>query len=226
VFCTLNVMDLGLAPTATSAPAVLPALLVGVAAGLGVALPLGAIGVLLLQEGMTGGRRAAMAAATGVATVDLVYAGVAVLAGGAVTEALAGREALVRWTGAVVLAGLAVRGLAGARRPTGVPGASREIALATPFRSFVRFVGLTAVNPLTAVYFTVLTAGLGQRVSGAAAATAFAIGVFIGSWAWQSVLGLAGALAGARLPTRARTWTTIAGNGLVLIFAAVLARSA
>jgi arginine exporter protein ArgO len=225
---TLNVVDLGLATTATSAPAVLPALLVGVAAGLGVALPLGAIGVLLLQEGMTGGRRAAMAAATGVATVDLVYAGVAVLAGGAVTEALAGREALVRWTGAIVLAGLAVRGLAGARRPapdrrTRRPARDRP---SHPFSSFLRFVGLTAINPLTAVYFTVLAAGLGQRVSGAAAATAFAIGVFVGSWAWQSVLGLAGSLAGARLPTRARTWTTIAGNGLVLIFAAVLAHSA
>jgi len=215
-------MELHTAPA--TAAAVLPALLAGLAAGLGVALPLGAVGVLLLQEGMSRGRQAAMAAATGVATVDLAYAGIAVLAGRAVAEALAGREGLVRLVGAVVLAALAVRGLRAAVRPDAEPGDPPVAAAARG--AFWRFVGLTALNPLTAVYFTVLAAGLGERVQGPAPAAAFAFGVFVGSWAWQAVLGIAGAVAGARLPARARTWTSIAGYSIVLAFAAVLASSA
>ena len=42
----------------------------GALAGLGVALPLGAVGVLIVQEGIAGGWRPASAAATGVALVD------------------------------------------------------------------------------------------------------------------------------------------------------------
>jgi arginine exporter protein ArgO len=153
-------MDLHVAAIAAS-PA-LPALLAGVAAGLGVALPLGAIGVLLVQEGMSRGRRAALSAANGVATVDLAYAGVAVLAGGAVAQALIGREGLVRWAGAVVLAGLALRGLAKSRRPAAE--FDRPPAAAAARSAFWRFVGLTALNPLTAVYFTVFVLhGLGRR---------------------------------------------------------------
>lgn len=71
-----------------------------------------------------------------------------------------------------------------------------------------------------------LAAGLGERVQGPAPATAFVLGVFAGSWAWQAVLGIAGTLAGARLPARARTWTSIAGYSIVLALAAVLASSA
>ena len=47
-----------------------PRLGAGALAGLGVALPLGAIGVLIVQEGITGGWRPASAAGTGVALVD------------------------------------------------------------------------------------------------------------------------------------------------------------
>jgi threonine/homoserine/homoserine lactone efflux protein len=215
-------MELDAAPAA--AAGALPALAAGVVAGLAVALPLGAVGVLLLQEGMSRGRRAAMAAATGVATVDLVYAGAAVPAGGAVAAVLAGREGLVRLVGAAVLAGLAVRGLRAAARPTsGLAGPSNAAAARG---AFWRFAGLTALNPLTAVYFTVLAAGLGEGVRGPASAFAFVLGVFAGSWTWQTVLGLAGALAGVRLPARARTWTSIAGYGIVLALAIVLALSA
>ena len=98
--------------------AVLPALAAGLLAGLGVALPLGAVGVLLLQEGMLRGRRSALLGASAVATVDLAYAAAAVVAGGLVTAALAGRQSQVRLTSAVVLAALALHGLARTRSAT------------------------------------------------------------------------------------------------------------
>jgi arginine exporter protein ArgO len=181
----------------------------GALAGLGVALPLGAIGVLIVQEGITGGWRPAFAAGTGVALVDGAYAALAVAAGAAVTGVLAGRERTVQLVGAVVLVAVAVRGLLALRRPA-EPGPPVPHA-----RVLRRFVGLTAINPTTAVYFVVLTAGLGHVVSGPAAGTAFAIGVLVASCAWQLTLGGAAALAGSRLPRWLRVATSVAGYVLV-----------
>ena len=131
----------------------------GALAGLGVALPLGAIGVLIVQEGISGGWRPAFAAGTGVALVDGAYAALAVAAGAAVTGVLTGRERAVQLVGAVVLVAVAVRGLLALRRPA-EPGAAVPHS-----RVLRRFVGLTAINPTTAVYFVVLTTGLRRRTS-------------------------------------------------------------
>jgi arginine exporter protein ArgO len=203
--------------TADATTDVLTALAAGGLAGLGVALPLGAIGVLIVQEGITGGWRPAAAAGTGVAMVDGAYAAVAVAAGTAVTRALEGRERMVQVVGAVVLVAVAVRGLARLRRPS-------EAGATVPHaRVLRRFVALTAVNPMTAVYFVVLTAGLGRLVSGVAAGSAFAVGVLIASCAWQLTLAGASALAGSRLPAGLRVATSVAGHLLVLGYAVRLA---
>ncbi|MCX4385769.1 LysE family transporter [Micromonospora peucetia] len=215
------ILDISLASDVSGA---LAAFSVGAVAGLGVAVPLGAVGVLLLHEGMARGWRPALAGATGVAVVDLVYAAVAVIAGGAVTAVLSEHQGAVRVGGAVVLGVLALRGLVRAVRsrsaahvlaPGGAPGGA-----------FCKFVALTALNPLTAVYFTVLAAGLGDRLRGLWTAAAFALGVFAGSWAWQAVLAVIGSVAGARLPAGARAVTSIAGYGVVLVLAITLAVSA
>lgn len=222
------------------------ALLLGVAAGLGVALPLGAVGVLLLQEALTRGWSTASAAATGVALVDGGYAVLAVSAGAAVTAALTGHERAVRLVGAAVLAGLAVHGALGLRRsvsrspgrrpdegsetaPDGVPGTVRDGVPGRRERAavLVRFVLLTAANPTTAVYFTVLAAGLTASttldLADRGRATAFVLGILLGSWAWQLVLAAAGTVAGRRLPHRARWLVGAAGHAVVLGYAVLLA---
>ncbi|MFK8912270.1 lysine transporter LysE, partial [Streptomyces sp. YS-3] len=61
----------------------------GAAAGLGVAMPVGAVGVLLVQEGMRD-RRGAVAAASAVAVVDFAYAAVATALGPWVAATLSG----------------------------------------------------------------------------------------------------------------------------------------
>jgi arginine exporter protein ArgO len=94
--------------------------LAGAAAGLGVAMPLGAVGVLLVQEGMRD-RRRAVAAASAVAVVDLGYAVLATALGPLVAAALSGVEAWVRLVSAAVLLAIAVHGL-WASRHTGEPG--------------------------------------------------------------------------------------------------------
>jgi arginine exporter protein ArgO len=196
------------------------ALLAGVIAGLGVAMPLGAIGVLLVQEGIMRGWRPAAAGASGVALVDLGYATAAVLAGALVSEAMAGHERPVRLVGAAVLLLLAARGLLVLRRPAADLG---EVLAVPSSHVLGRFVALTAINPMTAVYFVVLTAGLGDRVSGAERGAAFVLGVFAASLTWQLVLAAAGSLAGRRLPSWARTATSVAGYVLVVGYAVRLA---
>src|SRR4051794_41928451 len=89
----------------------------GALAGLGVALPLGAIGVLLLQEGITGGWRPAFAAGTGVALVDGAYAALAVAAGAAGARGPPGGGRGVPPLGAPPVRARAPRGGLGPRGP-------------------------------------------------------------------------------------------------------------
>jgi arginine exporter protein ArgO len=252
-----------------SASPVFPALVHGVGAGLAVALPLGAIGVLLLHEGLTRGWRVAAAGATGVALVDLGYVVLALTAGTIVAGPLTAHTRTVHVLGAGVLTSVAVWGLAGLRsspapdvaaatdpvldavpddpadgdspgggrpstpgsepdgdpgpasEPDGGPGAGRGPGPG-PARVLARFVALTAVNPLTAVYFLALAAALGGIVRGTAAAAAFAAGVFLASWGWALTLTGIGAAAGTRLPDWARPALSVAGYTAVLGYAAHL----
>lgn len=235
------------------------ALVAGLGAGYGIAMPLGAISVLIVHEGVARGWRSATAAASGTAMVDLGYVCLALAAGAAVTQRLHGWTRTVQLVGAVVLVAVVVRGLLALRRtalPLGpsapVGGASADGTAGAgardhegsggvvstgaapdgpvltadrpaPLPTLRRFVALTAINPLTAVYFVVLTAGLGGTVHGVAAAMAFAVGVFVASWSWALMLAVVGTFAGARLPEWARTATSLAGYLVVLGYAVKLA---
>ncbi|HEX5532745.1 MAG TPA: LysE family transporter [Actinomycetales bacterium] len=206
----------------------------GVVAGLGVALPLGPVGILLLQEGITRGRRAGLAAATGVAAVDGVYAVLASIFGGALAGLLYGHEHTVRLVAAVVLGAVAVHGLArvakSRRSVVGDLNAGGTDAEASPLNvrgrrpasSFVRFAALTAVNPLTIVYFVTVTTALGAA-AGAAGVAVFALGVLVASWSWQAVLAVAGSGAGRLLLGRGRSALPAVANTLVLVLAVGLA---
>lgn len=195
------------------------ALLLGLVSGLGVAMPLGAVGVLLLRTGMAHGWRPAGAGALGVATVDLGYAALAVGAGAAVTAGLDGHERPVRLVGALVLATIAVHGLLRRTRsaPDGELGPAPR-ALST----YARFLGLTAINPLTAVYFAVVVAGFAHRLDGAGPRAAFVLGVGVASAAWQLLLAGMGSVAGTRAGPRVRAWSGVVGDVVVLGLAVAL----
>lgn len=188
----------------------------GAAAGLGVAMPVGAMGVLLIQEGMRD-RRGAVAAAAAVAVVDFAYAAAATALGPLVASALSGVEAWVRLVSATVLAVIAVRGLLASRR-TG-PAPESESAGAGPVRTFARFAALTLVNPTTALYFAALTTAQGAALSGGTAGVVFVGGVFVASLAWQQMLVAVSGLAGTRISDSARAWTFRIGYGLVAVYA-------
>lgn len=187
------------------------ALASGILAGLAVAMPLGAIGVLLVQEGAGLGARRALPGAAAVASVDTLYCALAVLAGGVAAPLV---RAWGRWpavVGGVVLLVVAAAGLRRglAARPGAVPAEPARAG----WRRYAVFAGLTAVNPATVLYFAALVAALPAATGGGA--VWFVVGVGVASFAWQAVLVVGGGLLGGRAGPRTRRATVVVGNAVV-----------
>jgi threonine/homoserine/homoserine lactone efflux protein len=205
------------------------AFLAGVIAGYGVAIPVGAIAVLVVDAGLRRGLRVGLAAGAGTATADGVYALVAAVAGAAVASLIDPVEAELRWLSVAVLVAIALRGLLGLRHEAGAMAvAGVEAPRAAPGgeirRTYARFLGLTIVNPTTVVYFAALILGLPSVGDGAGERAAFVVGAFLASLSWQSLLAGLGSIAHGRLPPRSRLWTSLAGDLIVLALAANIAR--
>jgi threonine/homoserine/homoserine lactone efflux protein len=100
-------------------------LLAGIAAGLGIAIPFGAIAILIVETGMRRGRVFGWAAGAGAATADLTYASLAVTFGAAMATLIGPIQTPLRWLSVAVLAVIAVRGIEGAVRRGRVARASR-----------------------------------------------------------------------------------------------------
>ncbi|MFE3760692.1 LysE family transporter [Streptomyces sp. NPDC059104] len=212
----------------------------GAVAGLGVAMPMGAMSVLLLQEAMRH-RRTAVAAAAGIAAVDLGYAALATAVGPWVASRVSPVEAWIRLVAAAVLLSIAVHALHRSARPApaALPAPSAPSAPPPPHeardpggsagagagavRAFGRYVGLTAVNPTTALYFAALTTAQASALTTPATAGAFLVGVAAASLLWQQTLVALGAFAGRRISPAARAWTFRLGYGLVAAYALKIA---
>jgi arginine exporter protein ArgO len=61
-------------------------------------------------------------------------------------------------------------------------------------RTYLGFLGLTILNPMTVAYFAALVLGLPAVQGGAAERIAFALGAFAASASWQLLLAGAGGL--------------------------------
>lgn len=189
----------------------------GLLAGYGIAIPVGAIAVLIVGTGMRCGFLCGASAGTGAATADLIYATVAVTVGTAVARWLEPWSYSIRVGSALVLVAIALWGLAGARR--GLPSASTEVVVSRGELAitYARFVALTVVNPLTVVYFTTMVLGNAMgRPQGAGAALVFAVGAFVASLSWQLLLAGLGAFGRRGLSPRARVAALVGGNLLIL----------
>jgi len=196
----------------------------GVAAGLAVAIPLGPIGLLIVDRGMRHGRAVGLAAAAGVAVTDLVYAVLALT----VTAWAVQLVEPVTYLAAVVIAAIGVRGLLQARRPQDDDHLDdvAEKTVPRPARTFVGFVALTAINPGTVRYFTGRSLALMDRVGSLGTRLALLAGIGLGSLAWQSALAWFGAHIGRRPRPSLQRRTRQIGSLVLLALAAALAANA
>ncbi len=203
------------------------ALLAGIAAGLGVAVPFGAIAVLIVETGIRRGRRYGWAAGAGAATADLTYVSLAAAFGTALAHLVAPVQVPLRVVSVAVLAIIAVRGIRAARaRVRAGPGDPHLERLdeSSLRRTYLQFVGLTIVNPATVIYFAALILGLPESGAGPVERTLFVIGAAGASLAWQLLLATAGSLLHHRLSRRSMGLLSVAGYGIVLLIAANIVR--
>ena len=201
------------------------ALLAGLAAGLAIAMQVGAVSLLLVEAAVVAGPRAAVAAGMGVATIDFAFAVVAAAAGGAAGAALSGHEDAIRLVAAAALAAIAIHGLIALRADDAIaPNPSEARPGGTAGSLYARFVAITAVNPLTIASFAAIAASL--SLGGFPAAAAFALGVGLASGAWHVALTLAAGHAGRWITPRIRRGLAIGGRVAVLAIAAHLALAA
>jgi arginine exporter protein ArgO len=201
---------------------VLVSFLSGAVAGLALAAPLGAIGVLLVQEGITRGLRRGLPSAAAVATVDILYCTAAVTAGALAGPIVSGWSPWPQIMGGLALIAIGVHGLLRIRRSQIRVIDPRVLVPGTSRRRFVLFLGLTALNPATLVYFTAILTGLDQVAESPLRAIAFIAGVGIASLGWQALLVTLGAGLGQKTGPSFQRWTAAIGNGLVVLIGAAL----
>ena len=184
----------------------------GIVAGLAIAVPPGAIATLILQTGLHRGFRPAFAAGLGCATVDFLYASIAVFLGAALVPVLGAAEPALRIAAGAALIAIGVVGMLGLRKRAGTtatPTTTTEL-----LRTYLRFVALTLVNPATLAYFVAVALGLGREVL--ADAPAFIAGVVLATGTWQSLLALVSGSLHGRVGPSARGAITVVANGVVV----------
>jgi arginine exporter protein ArgO len=195
---------------------VLEVVVSGLVTGLAIAVPIGAVGAFLVILTARTSWRVGSAAALGVATVDGVYAAVAVL-GGAALAGLVGPVAdPLRVVSGLVLLGIAALTALHAWSRRAAPERSGRVV--GPRAAYLLFVGITAVNPTTVVYFGAVVLGNRDLVDGPAQGLVFVTAAFAASALWQLGLALAGAGLGrsvtgrrGRLVTGLVSATVVAG---------------
>jgi arginine exporter protein ArgO len=200
------------------------ALVAGLLAGYGVAIPVGAIAALIIGLTARTSLRVGVGAALGAATADGIYASAAVLGGAAIARLVEPIGTPLRWVAAAVLVTLAGRTAFTALRQHRSPAPERARAgLDTPRRAFLGLLGLTLLNPATIVYFGALV--LGRQATGPlspAAEVVFVAAAFAASASWQLLLAGGGSLVGHLLSGPRGRLTTALVSSTVIVALAVM----
>lgn len=198
------------------------ALLGGLVTGWAIAIPIGAVGALLVALTARSSLRVGSSAALGVATVDGAYALVAVIGGAALADRLEPYAGWLRAVSALVLLGIAVLtvwlGRRSPRTSAAAPASARDLR---PWQAFAAFVALTAVNPTTVVYFVAVVVGNRHLAEGPAESTVFVLAAFVASASWQLLLAVLGAVLGRSVTGHRGRVVTAWLSGLVIAALAV-----
>jgi threonine/homoserine/homoserine lactone efflux protein len=203
------------------------ALVAGLLAGYGIAVPVGAVGTYLVSLTARTSLRTGVCAALGVATADGLYALAATLGGTALASALRPVLGPLRWVCVLVLLALAAWGAVTAvRQYRGHRLATRTSpAPPSPTRAFLGLLGITLLNPTTVIYFAALV--LGSQATGPAGPLeqgVFVLAAFAASASWQVLLAGSGALLGRALTgRRGRLATALAASGVMTALAVRMA---
>ncbi|MGW1465629.1 LysE/ArgO family amino acid transporter [Streptomyces sp. NPDC002308] len=204
------------------------ALVAGLLAGYGIAVPVGAVATYLVALTARTSLRVGAGAALGVATADGLYALVATAGGSALAPLVEPVAPPLRWASAVVLVVMAGRGVVTAvrrHRARETPGGGTGRRPVGPLRAYLGLLGLTLMNPVTVLYFAALVlAGQGAAAPGPGERAVFVLAAFVASASWQLLLVGGGALLGRVLTgPRGRLATALLSSAVITGLAVHLA---
>jgi arginine exporter protein ArgO len=208
---------------ARAAPLMSAALVAGLLAGYGIAVPVGAVGAYLVSLSARTTLRTGACAALGVAAADGLYALLATVGGSALAGALRPVLGPLRWASALVLVALAALGTVTAVRQYRGHRLATRVAPPPPSaaRAFLALLGITLLNPTTVIYFAALV--LGTRAEEAVRPLeqgVFVLAAFAASASWQLLLAGGGALLGRALTGhRGRLATALLSSGVMVALA-------
>jgi len=193
----------------------------GIIAGYGIAIPIGPIGILIVELGIRRGFSTAFSAGAGAASADLIYATIASTAGAFLVSILAPYAYALRIISAIALIAFGVWLLYNGLR---VRNEQDKLVNAMSHKdTYCMFLGLTLLNPVTVAYFTTLILGL---TAGTAASPIdillFVLGAFSASLSWQTLLAFISGLTHKRLSPRLQTVTFGIGNCLVILLGVLI----
>jgi arginine exporter protein ArgO len=202
--------------------AVTGALVAGLLAGYGIAMPVGPVGTYLVALTARSSWRVGACAALGIASADGIYALVAAVAGSALAPVLEPIVVPLRWVSVAVLLTLAVRGTITAVRRY---RAQRLTTIAQELppsagKAYVGMLGMTLLSPMTVIYFAALVLG-GPDSMAATERAVFVIAAFVASVSWQLLLAGGGALLGRALTGQLGRLLTALGSSVVIAVLAV-----
>lgn len=204
------------------------AFITGLLAGIAVAVPVGAVAVLLLDVAHRRGFRRAAVGGLGIASADTLFAAVAVLLAGAAARLLVDWLLLVNIVSAVtlvVVALLAIRAYVREGRGARLASASHDLTESearSGWLTFAVFLRAALVHPVTLVFYLALTLALSAGFDSWTAGAAFVVGVFIASAGWHLMLARAGSRRKAPLSQRTRLLVLILDCCIVAVFVVVI----
>ncbi|MGC4938055.1 LysE/ArgO family amino acid transporter [Kribbella sp. DT2] len=198
------------------------ALVAGLIAGYGIAIPVGAIGTYLVALTARTTLKVGAAAALGVATADGLYALIATLGGSAIAPALAPITTPLKWISVAVLLALAARGaITAITHHRRIHASKSTPPPPTPTSAYFTLLGMTLLNPTTILYFTALVLGAQNTTTPTPTEQSiFIAAAFIASTSWQLLLSTSGALLGRLLTTpKARLLTALTSSAVITALA-------
>jgi threonine/homoserine/homoserine lactone efflux protein len=180
------------------------------ALGLGIAMPVGPIGVLVIRRSLSDGRTIGIASGLGAASADGVYGLVATLGLGLVSSLLIGVQFYTRSIGGVFLLYLAWTIYRAKPSEKSVQTRGSSV-----LGAYLSTLALTLSNPATILFFFGVVAGLGVRGS----AWAIVPGFFLGSASWWITLSLVASAFGSRLTPASLRVVNLVSSLVILGFA-------
>lgn len=191
--------------------------------GLAVAAPIGPVGLLCIQAALARGWAAGCWTGLSAALADGVLAGVAAFGLAAAMPWLIHHQGWVALFGAAIMT---IIGIGLIRKPAEADaepaGGIRERA-----GRFLGVFGMTVSNPMTALGFVGIFAGIGVSVADTGLEPVILVlGVFLGSMLWWAFLSALASLGHGRLKASTRVWINRGSGAVVLALAALAAGKA